>query len=210
MSDWAVVPVKSIANGKSRLAPILGRPRRQRLNRALLYRTLALASTIISKRRLIVVSHCEETLSLAQAIGVTTLREPRGIGLNRALGMARDHAVSRGASGVLILPSDLPLARPADLRAVLRASRRRKSIVICRDRHGRGTNALYLRHPSNFRFRFGDDSAVAHEREAAIRGLHVMRLDLPGLGFDLDTPTDYRNIRGLGLLIPASITRNFR
>jgi 2-phospho-L-lactate guanylyltransferase len=208
MNDWAVVPVKSIANGKSRLAPILSRPRRQRLNRELLVHTLALASTVVGKHWVIVVSHCAETRKIAKTLGVRFLREPRGLGLNRALGLARDYAVSHGANGVLVLPSDLPLVSVSDLRRVRQVGRHRKSIVICRDRHRYGTNALYLSHPSNFEFQFGENSAASHSEEAGRRGLSALSMDAPRLGFDLDTPKDYRDYNEMRLSARANITHD--
>ena len=194
MTDWALVPVKSIAKGKSRLAPILSRPQRQSLNRTLLRRTLELASRAVGRRHVVVVSNCLDAQEIARGAGVTALREPRGTGLNRALVLARDHAVSRGATGVLVLPSDLPLATLADVTHVTRAGKQRKSIVICRDRHGRGTNMLYLTRPKRFVFRFGKDSAVAHRDEALTHGRPTIFVDAPSPGFDLDTPADYRDL----------------
>lgn len=209
MNDWVVVPVKSIANGKSRLVPILGRPRRQRLNRALLFHTLALASGLVGERRVIVVSRCEEARKIAMTFGSWVLREPRNVGLNRALGLARDHAVSRGATGVLILPCDLPLATLPDLRHVLLANRSGKPLLICRDRHGRGTNALYLERPSKFKFRFGENSAAAHSDEAEKVGRRANYMDIPRLGFDLDTPTDYRDLTSMNLRARTDAIRKF-
>lgn len=193
MTDWVIVPVKSIANGKTRLAPILGRPRRQRLNRAFLLHTLGVASATVGAGQVVVVSHCAETRRIANALGVVPLREPRGIGLNEALALARDHAISRGGTGGLVLPSDLPLSAPSDLRHVLHLGRRRKAIVVCRDRHGRGTNALYLNRLSGFRFQFGDESAARHTEEAARSGLPAVCVDRPTLAFDIDTPRDHRD-----------------
>jgi len=199
VTDWVVVPVKSIANGKSRLAPILSRQRRQKLNRELLAHTLKVASELVGRRHVVVVSHCVETRKIATAFGARVLREPPGTGLNQALGMGRDYAVSRGAAGVLVLPSDLPLASSADLRCLLNVGRRRKSLVICRDRHGSGTNTLYLGRPLSFRFRFGANSAAAHCDEARKLGLFPICVDAPVLGFDLDTPADYRDFSAMAV-----------
>ncbi len=207
MSDWVVVPVKSIANGKSRLAPILGRPRRRRLNQDLLARTLNLAARVVDKSRIILASQCVEARTTAAAVGAVALREPRGVGLNRALDLARRHAVSRGATGVLVLPSDLPMASLADLRRVTRAGTNDSAVVICRDRHGRGTNALYLKRVSNFRFRFGENSAAAHVAEAAAHGMTAICVVSDRLGFDLDTPDDYRDLAKLARCSPVTLAR---
>ena len=89
------------------------------------------------------------------------------------------------------------MASLTDLRRVVRAARGDRAVVICRDRHGRGTNALYLKRSSDFRFRFGENSATEHIAEAAVHGLTAIRLESGGLSFDLDTPEDYRDLAEL-------------
>lgn len=195
MSVWAVIPVRSIANGKSRLATVLGRPHRQALNRALVGHTLEVASAIVDSHRVIVVSRCAETRRVARRFGANVLREPPGAGLNRAIGIGRDFAVARGCDGLLVLPCDLPFLEPADLASLMRAAVRPGTMVICQDRRGQGTNALFLRRPGTFLFRFGEDSATEHRCEARRNRLDIAEAHIPGIAFDLDSPADYRDFR---------------
>jgi 2-phospho-L-lactate guanylyltransferase (CobY/MobA/RfbA family) len=57
------------------------------------------------------------------------------------------------------------------------------------DRHGRGTNALYLAPPDAIDVRFGGDSHDAHVAAAIDAGIAVVELDGP-LSVDVDTPDD--------------------
>jgi 2-phospho-L-lactate guanylyltransferase len=57
------------------------------------------------------------------------------------------------------------------------------------DRHGRGTNALFLRPPDVIASAFGGDSREAHAQRAHAAGARYLERDGP-LGIDLDTPDD--------------------
>ncbi len=194
MTLWAVIPVRSIANGKSRLAPVMSRPRRQILNRTLLVRTLRAVAAVVEARRIVVVSRCPMTQDIARRHGAVVLREPLGADLNRAIEIGRDYAAGRGCSRLLILPCDLPLVTSAGLSGFVRQGVRRDTVAICSDRHGVGTNALFLRRPARFTFRFGGRSAVAHGLEAKKIGQAVVWKKVPSIEFDLDTPDDYRDL----------------
>ncbi len=191
MSDWLIIPVKSLVEGKSRLAGVLSPTRRRQLNEALLVHVLEAARDIAEGGRLLVVSGCEQTQSFARALGATAMCEPQGGGLNQALAAARDHALGRGGGPLLVVSADLPLVTAEELRQVRECARGDAEAVICRDRHGRGTNALYLTRPRGFRFAFGECSAEANREEALRCGLRAAMLDLAGIGFDIDTPADF-------------------
>ena len=194
MTLWAVIPVRSIANGKSRLASAVSRPRRQVLNRTLLVRTLQVVSAVIDMHRIVVVSRCPEAQDIARRHGAVILPEPPGAGLNRAIAIGRDYALGRNCNGLLVLPSDLPLVSQKDLRSFVRQRVPRNAVAICPDRHGVGTNALFVPRPAGFTFRFGGRSAAAHAREAKRIGRVVVSKNIPSIDFDLDTPGDYRDL----------------
>jgi 2-phospho-L-lactate guanylyltransferase len=192
MNVWAVVPVSPLAEGKSRLSPVLDAPARRRLNQAFLETVLGVAAAVVGPARTLVVSRCAEALAVASGCGAATLAETGG-GLNAALAQAAAHIAGRG-SALLALPADLPLVRPADLKALIRAARCGPCVVLAGDRAGTGTNALLVRPPDAIAFRFGPHSRAAHLREARRRGLAVRTLRRPGLAFDVDTPADYARL----------------
>ena len=58
------------------------------------------------------------------------------------------------------------------------------------DRHGTGTNALWLRLPTRLKPQYGVNSAVAHLDAARRLGLAAARIEVPGLSQDVDVPED--------------------
>ena len=191
MTLWVVVPVRPLAKGKSRLAPVLDADARRRLNERFLLSTLRIAKAVVGAARVLVVSRCADALALSRAAGVVTLRELGAGGLNAALRQGAVHLARRGATALLVLPVDLPLARPTDLEALIRLSGRRPGVVIAGDRANTGTNALVVRPPRAIRFRFGPQSRAAHLAEARRQGLRAALVSRPALTFDVDTPADY-------------------
>ena len=189
---WTVVPVRGIANGKSRLAVALQAAARARLNRHLLERTLTVIDSWRGDlARCVVVSPCAETLEVAARRGAVAVPEVAGeSGLNGAAALGASYARDNGAGAVLILPCDLPYLKPESLAAVVRAADTAGHMVIAPDRAGTGTNALLVNAQRPFEFRFGERSFARHLSLAAERGWTAAILSLPELAFDLDTPED--------------------
>ena len=182
MAPWLVIPVKSLTGGKSRLAGVLSRAARRRLGTAMLGHVL----TIAGNERVLVVSACPLARRLARTHGVSTVADP-GRGLDLAVFTGVRAALAQGAGAVVVLASDLPLLSAGELA---RLCDRRAGVVLCRDRHGNGTNALRLARPLGFRFAYGAGSAAAHLAEARRRRLTVVELALAGVAFDIDTADD--------------------
>jgi 2-phospho-L-lactate/phosphoenolpyruvate guanylyltransferase len=136
-----------------------------------------------------VVSPDRIVLGEAEERGATPLRQ-KSRGLNPALEEGRRWAMERRPSELLVLPADLPLLDPEDVRAVLGETREKPSVVISPDRARAGTNALLLRPPDALPFSFGQGSYEAHLRAARERGLDVRVCERPHLSFDLDTAGD--------------------
>ncbi len=188
---WAVVPVKSFVNAKSRLAPVLSERERRLLARRLVRHTLeAVAGAGFD--RVLVVSRDEDAIGLAQAMGLYGLRE-RARTLNQALRFAAAYAVSQAATSLLVVAADLPLITTADVEA-MKAPPGYRGIVIAPDRGGTGTNSLFLSPPTAIRFAYGEDSFARHQAYAAAEGIEVRIVERPGLAFDLDTPDDLADL----------------
>ena len=188
MSVCAVVPVKDLAGTKSRLAPILDPGARAGLTLYMMGRVVA-ALRGAGVEKVGVVSPDRIVLGEAEERGATPLRQ-ESRGLNPALEEGRRWAMERGASELLVLPADLPLLEPEDVRAVLGEKGEEPSVVISPDRAHAGTNALLLRPPDALPFSFGKESYEAHLRAARERGLDVRVCERPHLSFDLDTAGD--------------------
>jgi len=190
----ALVPVKALRHSKSRLRPVLSDDQRQALVIAMLEDVLRLLADVPAVATTAVVSPDADVLAFAHRLGAQPIREPRRPrGLNAALTFASDVLSRQGASGLLVLPVDVPLATAADIEAILNRMNTNPSIVLCPSRSG-GTNALALQPPGLIPFRFGHRSSAAHQREARARSLPLRVLPLPSLALDIDHPHDLATV----------------
>jgi 2-phospho-L-lactate/phosphoenolpyruvate guanylyltransferase len=193
MAPWLIIPVKSLTQGKSRLARVLGPERRRDLNELLLRRMLATAARFPGRRRTAVVSGCDQALAVAEQSGVTALREPRRRGLNAAVTWALGRVRARRAAPVIVAACDLPRLRAGDLRALAQAGARLpRGVLLCPDEGCSGTNALHLGPRAQLRFRFGAASLRRHVREARRRGVTVELHRSARIAADIDTPAELR------------------
>lgn len=193
----ALIPVRSLTSGKSRLAGALEDDQRSDLIGAMLGDVIAAAIGSGVVDRVIVISPDEAVLSLAGQLNrelVTLRQEPESPGLVAALDQGRAFATDRGAAAMLILFGDLPLLGTIDVRAMVASV---APVVISPDRHGRGTNALLLRSGQGssdalgqFQFRFGEESFQRHLAEADRLALTAATVVTAGTSLDVDTPAD--------------------
>jgi 2-phospho-L-lactate guanylyltransferase len=190
----AVVPVRSLSSGKSRLGEPLDAEERADLVLALLRRTVEQALAATRLAGVVVVSEDADVLRQAKGMGAASLLQQQP-GLNVGLAEARA-AADPEATAIMILPADLPsivasaideLAEAAE--TAQRAAPDRPVVALVPDRHGTGTNALLVAPPDAIPFRFGPGSRVAHCSAARAAGASYVELAGP-LTFDLDTTED--------------------
>lgn len=191
MDCWAIIPVKPLGAGKSRLAAVLGAEQRAALNKHLFGRVLDATLDVFKAERVIVVTADTLLLPLMRGQGLHALQDSGG-GLNAALRLACRYAADRGARAIAILPSDLPKVTADDVKALVGKLGPGPCCVIAPDQDEQGTNALALAPPESSFFRFGPDSFQAHLEEARARGMKTHILRRQGLAQDLDTPEEYR------------------
>ena len=190
----AVVPVRSLRNGKSRLAPVLAPAARERLLRHAAERVIRSTVESGTVQTVLIVSPDPEVLEWAADLDPTlsTMPQPQHQpGLNGAIDAGREWALALGATAIVSLFADLPLIEPGDIRGL---TARQEAVVLGSDRRGEGTNALLLRlagRGPEYRFAFGERSLARHQEEARRLGLEVAVHNAPGIGFDLDTPDDW-------------------
>lgn len=189
-SCWAIVPVRALEGAKSRLGEVLDAEERHDLAVALLEGTVRAAVATRSLTGVLVVSPDPAALAIAEEAGARPLRQTTS-GLNAALGEARAEALRLGATEIVVLPTDLPRIGPDVLDDLVAEARRTAGslVLLVPDRHGRGTNALFLRPPGIIEFAFGGDSRLAHAALAGAAGVPYRELEGP-LSMDLDTPED--------------------
>lgn len=190
MTLWAIVPVKPLSRGKSRLAAALNEEQRSKLNEDLLAHTLQTLSEIKEFEQILVVSRDTHALTIARNHGARTVREDGKPHLNTALTRATVVAKVYGTSNVLVLPVDLPLLTRDDVLALLEKADQPPVVVIAPDRHQRGTNAMLVSPAGLIEYDFGEDSFRRHCEAARKAGARLEVVNLPSLALDLDVPED--------------------
>lgn len=195
MSLWAIVPVKPLRRGKSRLAEALTEDQREELNRVLLERTLKTLIELKEVEQVLVVSRDSAALAIARDLGARTVQEDGAPALNTALTRATVVAQVYASRGVLVIPADLPLLTAADVLALLERASDPPVVVIAPDRHREGTNALLLAPANLIEYDFGGNSFQRHCDRARRAGARLEIVDLPSLGLDLDLPEDLELVR---------------
>jgi len=200
MISFAVlIPVKS-SGAKSRLSSVLSSAERRELEALLLsgvLRALREAGLLAATH---VVSSDNEILRLATRSGAGTVREARDEGVNAAVEAGVGY-LGRPEK-VLVLPSDLPLLRPSQLKHMFRLSEVLQ-VVIAPSASFNGTNALLFRPRDGLALSYDNDSFWNHIRASGRKGLSVAVVSNPGLSFDLDSPDDLRNIQHARVRAPA-------
>lgn len=204
MKLWAIVPVKPLHRGKSRLAGVLSEADRYALNISLLVRTLEVLKASRSIYQVALVSRDPAALAIGDDCDVEVLREEGDPGLNPALQSAARQISSVHPDGLLILPADLPLIQPADIDALADLAATPPVVVIAPDRHGSGTNALLLKPADQIEFTFGLGSFSRHCQAVRSLGVDLRIADQPAVGLDLDMPEDLELLREMEFHLPGT------
>ncbi|SDT19164.1 2-phospho-L-lactate guanylyltransferase [Nocardioides scoriae] len=184
MSSFVLLlPVKTLALAKSRLAP---RPHRDRLMRAFALDALHAAGASEAVAQVYAVT--------AEAGFGPSLPDLGEGDLNAALRHAALEARLRHPGcGVAAMCADLPALAGSDLTAALRAGMTPRWYVA--DAEGTGTTLLAAGPGVDLDPHFGVDSAGRHERSGAT----PVRAELTTLRCDVDTPADLDAAIALGV-----------
>jgi 2-phospho-L-lactate/phosphoenolpyruvate guanylyltransferase len=195
MTIWAIIPVKPPLQSKRRLAHLLSPEERADLIGGFLDGMLAELRQVEGLSKLLIVSRDPAVGAIARRHDVVLLEEKRPFGLNSAVTQAAAWAGAQGASGVLILPVDLPFLRATDIQEMLDALPPAPALLLAADSLSQGTNGLLVTPPNNFAFHYGPNSLHKHLQEAQEREMACRVLHCPGLQFDLDTEADWQIYR---------------
>jgi 2-phospho-L-lactate/phosphoenolpyruvate guanylyltransferase len=190
MSIWAIVPVKPLRLGKSRLSGVLSDDERAVLNRTFLEQTLDTLKNTAEIAQTLVVSRDPAALAIARQYNARTVMEDGTPNLNGALTRAAFLARNYATRGVLVLPADLPLITKEDLCAFLEFVHESPCVVISPDRNDNGTNALLTAPGGLIKYDFGPGSFNRHCADALQKGARLEVVRNPNITLDLDTPED--------------------
>jgi 2-phospho-L-lactate/phosphoenolpyruvate guanylyltransferase len=197
---WAVLPVKSLGAAKQRLAPLFAPDERRTLARAMFSDVLAACARARALSGVMVVTADPEVMAIAAQAGARVLAERHEQGTNTAV-QAGMRALAGRASGIIVLPADVPHVTSSTIDAAASLCNRQPTLVLVAARRDGGTNLLGCAPPGLIAPSFGSGSFVRHRARAAAAGIEPLTLRLGGLDLDLDGPDDLT--RFLALATPT-------
>jgi 2-phospho-L-lactate guanylyltransferase len=187
MTD-VLIPIKSLALAKSRLADTLDRTARAELVEVML---IDLLTTLrqCTAGYIWIVSAEEKIFSIAARYNIRAIREEVSISYNHAVNLGLKSISSE--QSVLVLPGDLPAASRQDLSRLLKEPPVGcNDIRLVPDKDWEGTNGLFMSSPDLIPPLFGPHSFDDHKRAARRAGIEASIMDLPSLAADIDISAD--------------------
>lgn len=194
-STWALVPLKSSAHAKSRLAHVLDPEQRAHLFFALAERVIRALQASESIDAVAVITSSSEVAAFATKLGAVPILQSEDVGMSPALQLGLYRLQAMQPRRVLMLPGDLPLITSTAVDSIVSAAEAGASVVLVPDRHRDGTNALLCSPPHVLAPRFGDHSFQRHLAEARASGLATRVMEVEELALDLDCLDDLDHLR---------------
>lgn len=187
---WCLVPVKRLNNAKQRLGPVLSPEQRATLTRMMATDVIRAALACDRLAGVAVVTADDAVAALARREGAAVLAEESEGGLNAALSGAAAAVSGWGATGVLVLPGDVPMVLASDIGEMLEGHAAGRAVTVAPADSDGGSNALACSPADVIAFRFGEDSRERHCEAARRAGIEPTLRHLPRLALDIDRPAD--------------------
>jgi len=190
---WALIPVKNLAAAKQRLKDRLGL-HREEFVLAMLSDVLAAVADSRAIAGTAVVTSDPRVATLAAEQGLTVVEERGSEGLNAAIDQGVAAIRRMGATGVVVLPSDIPLLSGSELDRLIDTFEREAgghpdhAIGMTAAAEGGGTNFLVTGILRDFAFQYGPDSYMIHSERAKADRRVVISMDSPAVSLDIDEP----------------------
>ena len=188
-----LIPVKSLANAKQRLASVLDQPTRTHLAQAMLFDVLEALGTWANRPEVSIVTSDPFALELARRFRFQIIPDKANLSETDAIEMATRFCEDRGVDSTLVIPGDIPLIQAGELEKILESAPAEGSVLVPAA-DGRGTNAAWRRPAGLFPLRFGNDSFKPHLAAARATQKPCVVLSLPGIALDIDNPSDLRQL----------------
>ena len=182
-----LIPFKS-KRQKSRLSSLLTESQRRMLSESMLLDVLDAFRRAEMLARCYLVTSNERAAVLAERAGASVIAEPSDRGVNAAVAWG---IMKIGGGGeVMVVPSDLPLLRPGEIRNATLLKRKGLDVVVSPSRAFDGTNLLLMSTPTPIDISYDKNSFWNHIASAAARGLRLAVYTGIGFLFDVDSPDD--------------------
>ena len=187
-SIYAIIPVTTFKNAKTRLSPFLSEEEREKLLKAMLHDVTDTLKKYGDK--IIIISRDEEVLSYAESLNVKPMLENENSNLNKALTQAMKYCKGK-VRKVIIVPSDIPLIGKTNLKMLIDASKNLDFIIV--PSKGGGTNMIIMK-PMAIRTRYEGFSYKEHVNAAEKKKLNPQVHDSFFMALDVNTSQDLGEI----------------
>ncbi len=188
--NFALVPVKALGGGKTRLSPLLSDTARHAVSRAMLTDVLTNVLRAPTVDRVAVVTSDPTLLTLARQLGAFTVDEEYPRGLNGAVTVGTEFCLRQGATALLVLLADLPLVTAEDVDFLFRQTNGSPEVILVPCKEGDGTNAVLRVPPLVIPPCFGGPSLERYLGVARREGIACRVIEVPHIAFDLDSVKD--------------------
>lgn len=185
---YAIIPVTTFKNAKTRLSPFLSDEEREKLLKVMLQDVTDTLKKYVDK--IFLISRDEEVLNYAESLNINTIMENENSNLNKALKQAMKLCKGK-ARKVIIVPSDVPLIGKTNLKMLIDASKNVDFIIV--PAKGGGTNMIIMK-PMAIHTRFEGFSYEEHVKAAEKKKLNPQVHDSFFMALDVNTAQDLGEI----------------
>ena len=185
---WALVPIKAFGKAKTRLHPALAADQCASLARHMATDVVMALQNVRMLQGITLLGEEPVVAEFARELDCDFLAETSGADLSSKLDNAADHLKLAGVDVLLVVPSDLPMLRAADIDQLLKEHK--DGLSICPASRDGGTNALVMSPPGAIEFCFGRHSAKHHLEAADSAKLRTEKISHAAFSRDIDTPDD--------------------
>jgi 2-phospho-L-lactate guanylyltransferase len=187
---WAVVLVKELACAKQRLSSCLSPEERRALATIMLEDVLDALSAVQQLAGVLLVTVDPVARSLAGRYSARIVLDAAREGHTGAVAAAARLLAREGRAGMMTMPGDIPRLSSAEITATLAAHRVAPAFTIVPAHDYLGSNMIVCSPPDVVPLRFGEDSFYPHLDAARSLGIDPLIVRQPGIGMDIDHPTD--------------------
>ena len=185
---YAIIPVTTFKNAKTRLSPFLSAEERENLLKAMLRDVTDTLKKHVDK--IFIISRDEDVLRYAESLNVNTIQENDNSNLNKALTQAMK--ICKGKTRkIIIVPSDIPLIGKTNVQMLIDASKSLDFIIV--PSKGGGTNMIIMK-PMAIHTRFEGFSYQEHIKAAERKKLNPQVHDSFFMALDVNTTEDLGEI----------------
>ena len=185
---YAIIPVSTFKNAKTRLSPFLSEEEREKLLKVMLQDVTDALKKYVDK--IFVISRDDEVLKYAESLYLNTILEDEKSNLNKALTQAMKYCKGKTRK-VLIIPSDIPLIGKTNIQMLIDASKNLDFIIV--PSKGGGTNMIITK-PNAIRTQFEGFSYKKHVQAAERKNLNPQVHDSFFMALDVNTAEDLGEI----------------